>query len=94
VEPECLEEIQPLAGQEQAVAQMVLALMPLLILEVVAAVLDHLARQLVQLLHQRVVILKNLLPPHLLPMRTLWVLAVQREPQEQMDLLVGLVAPV
>jgi hypothetical protein len=89
-----LEEIQHLAGQAQAVAQMVLALVLPLIRGVVAVVQVRPAHQLVQLLHLRLVILKNLFLPHLPLMRTLLVLAVQREPQEQTDLLAGLVAPV
>jgi hypothetical protein len=73
---------------------MVLALVLLLIQEVAAVAQVRPAHQLAPPLHLRLDILKNLFLPHLLPMLMLWVLAVQREPQEQMDSLAGLVAPV
>jgi hypothetical protein len=89
-----LEEIQHLAGQAQAVAQMVLALVLPLIRGVVAVVRARPAHQLAPPLHLRLDILKNLFLPHLLLMLMLLVLAVQREPQEQTDLLAVLVVPV
>jgi hypothetical protein len=76
-----------LPGQAQAVAQMVLALVLLLIRGVVAVVRVRPVLQLAQLLHLRLVILKNLLLLHLLLMLTPWVLVVQRAQQEQTDLL-------
>jgi hypothetical protein len=94
VAAEHLEEIQHLVGQAQAVVQMVLALMPLLIREAAVAVLAHLAHQLVRLLVLRLAILKNLLPHHLQLILTLWVLAVRLARQEQVDLLAALVVPV